>query len=475
MSDDAPDWTDGEDYPRTALAERPSNGDGHHQAEEEPEPDAGPISAAKLMAANPRLRPPVIDKLLRAGEVMNLVAAPKMRKSYLVLDLALSVVTGRAWLGMFDVAPGPVLLIDNELHRETLAHRLAAVASGRGITQREYGDRLHIHTLRGRFCAGGLASLLKPIRPGDYSIVIIDTMYRAMPADAEKDPGVMTGFYNTLDAEALRLGSAIVGIHHTSKGLQGGKSVTDTGSGSGVQSRAVDTHGVMREHTAKDAAVLEAVLRSWAPLDPLPLRWTYPCWDPAPDLDAEDIKRESRGGRPRKQASEKPAKEPRREWTAKEFAAQFITPEPKAKDLIIAKAVAAGVGKADAHRLLLLAEEHGNAHRHRLKGSNVACFANRPPDLLDAMAVERSKPMKRSEAKEAVAKLAQLFPVQLNTEQAKFLREQFAQFPAAAVDRAIRAHRAARDSDDPIDFAQLLEECRDAKNSVCVCVPPHTP
>ena len=55
-------------------------------------------------------------KLLAAG-------APK---TYLAIDLAISVAAGRAFLGTYPVHSGPVLLVDCELHPNTLAKRLAA-------------------------------------------------------------------------------------------------------------------------------------------------------------------------------------------------------------------------------------------------------------------------------------------------------------------------------------------------------------
>lgn len=53
------------------------------------------ISIVDLVANHPELRRPVIHGLLRAGETMNVIANPKVGKSWLVTDLALSVATGR--------------------------------------------------------------------------------------------------------------------------------------------------------------------------------------------------------------------------------------------------------------------------------------------------------------------------------------------------------------------------------------------
>jgi hypothetical protein len=79
-----------------------------------------------LIDTFPGLRRPVIHGLLREGETMNVISAPKMGKSWLVTDLALSVATGRDWLG-FRCERGDVLILDNELHGET--NRIPRVAA----------------------------------------------------------------------------------------------------------------------------------------------------------------------------------------------------------------------------------------------------------------------------------------------------------------------------------------------------------
>src|SRR5665213_2593168 len=100
--------------------------------------DAKPISSrlipwGELIERHPTLRSPLIEGLLRKGETMNIIANSKVGKSWLVNDLAISVATGRPWLGIFPTTQGGVLLIDNELHKETIAHRLRSVAASLGI------------------------------------------------------------------------------------------------------------------------------------------------------------------------------------------------------------------------------------------------------------------------------------------------------------------------------------------------------
>src|SRR6476659_4336268 len=60
-----------------------------------------PISAWALSDQYPHLHEPIIDGLLLRGETMNIIAAPKVVKSWLAYGQALSVATGEPWLNRF--------------------------------------------------------------------------------------------------------------------------------------------------------------------------------------------------------------------------------------------------------------------------------------------------------------------------------------------------------------------------------------
>ena len=123
-----------------------------HFAESEREKQtkkAGPLTMKDLRKAHTDLRPVVIEGLAREGEVVNVIAAPKMGKSWLVTGLALAVCTGRWWLQTFRTVKGKVLIIDNELHPETSAHRIPKVAEALGLADEDYQDDLLIENMRG--------------------------------------------------------------------------------------------------------------------------------------------------------------------------------------------------------------------------------------------------------------------------------------------------------------------------------------
>ena len=244
-----------------------------------------PCTVRELVTAHPTLRPAVIEGLLRVGETMNVVAAPKRGKSWLLNSLALTVGAGSTWLDTFPSTPGRVLIIDGELHPEVIAHRLPAVADAMGL-DRAVLDTIDVLPLRG---VGAdlitLASFIQSIEPGRYALVILDAWYRFLPLGfSENDNAQVMALYNRIDCYTAHLQSAWVNVHHASKGDQSAKSTTDVGSGAGSQSRAADTHLIIRAHEEEDVAVIEAVVRSWPPVEPISIRWTYPVWQ----LDSAD-------------------------------------------------------------------------------------------------------------------------------------------------------------------------------------------
>ena len=91
-------------------------------------------------------------------------------------------------------------------------------------------------------------------------------------------------------------------VHHSTKGNQSGKAVTDVGAGAGSQSRATDTHLVLRPHEQDGVVVLDAAVRSWPPVMPRCLRWTFPVWTPDDALDPAALRSERPRRRPKAEA-----------------------------------------------------------------------------------------------------------------------------------------------------------------------------
>jgi hypothetical protein len=252
-------------------------------------PKLARISAFDLPAKYPQERRNVIKGILRHGDVANFVGGPKTRKSFLVMQLALSVASGTPFL-CWPTIQHRVLLVDNELRPDDLARRMTAMAQAMGLDFANVAKQIDIMPLR------GLLADVNTIRdelctiPGTYGLVIVDALYKAMPRDSEENSNSdMTRAYVVLDAIAETHDCGMAVVHHTSKGSQAGKSVSDIGAGAGAQSRSADAHIVLLPHDDDDTIVLDAILRSLPPIEPFCLTFDYPLWRLAPDKDPERV------------------------------------------------------------------------------------------------------------------------------------------------------------------------------------------
>ncbi len=335
-------------------------------------------SVRDLVFDFPHLREPVIHGLLRQGETMNVIASSKTGKSWLVTDLALAVATGRPWLDAFPTERGNVLIIDNELHHETSAHRIPKVMEARGIRLDEVGQSVFVANVRGRLKdIIGLGTPFAEMQPGQYRLIILDAFYRFMPKDMdENDNGTMATVYNYLDSYTARLGCSFVLVHHSTKGNQSGKAITDVGAGAGSQSRATDTHLVLRPHEQLDVVVLDAAVRSWPPILPRCLRWTFPVWTLDDALDPADLRPERPRWKPKPEMVETKAVEPA--WDAERFAAAFVSDTPALIMRIIQMATDAGLSEGRAKKLLKQTEAQGLIHRWRFGANHPVQFATQP-------------------------------------------------------------------------------------------------
>jgi hypothetical protein len=106
----------------------------------EDKPAIKPNGFGELLRDNPQLHPPVIHGLLRRGETANLISISKAGKSWLSYSLTLSIVLGRDFLGAFECERGRVLLIDNELHKPTIAYRIKTVCHAMGARIEDISD-----------------------------------------------------------------------------------------------------------------------------------------------------------------------------------------------------------------------------------------------------------------------------------------------------------------------------------------------
>ena len=183
--------------------------------------------------------------------------------------------------------------MDNELHTSTISYRMQKVCQSMSISKEDPDlENLSVNTQRfERHSIPEIVKVAEQIKEQGIDLVIIDALYRALPSDVDENSnGQITQMYNQIDTFAQKSGAAVILVHHTSKGNQSGKGITDVGSGAGAQSRAPDTHLVLRAHQEKNAVVVGCCVRSFPPVESFCLRKDeHNIWHRADNLSPDDL------------------------------------------------------------------------------------------------------------------------------------------------------------------------------------------
>lgn len=186
----------------------------------------------------PPLAPELIHSILRRGHKMLISGMSKAGKSFLLIELALCIATGRSWLG-FECMKGKVLYINLEVDGSSFLHRVDDVRERMGIAKKP--GNMEIWNLRGQKADIATLSprLIRRAKGKDYDAIIFDPLYKINESD-ENNASEMARFFNELDKICTQLKTSIICCHHHSKGAQGGKFSIDRASGSGVFARDPD-------------------------------------------------------------------------------------------------------------------------------------------------------------------------------------------------------------------------------------------
>lgn len=185
----------------------------------------------------PPLAPELIEGVLRKGHKMLIAGPSKAGKSFLLIELALSIASGAEWLE-HKCNKGRVLYINLEVDGASFYRRVADTAKAMDI---KVPDGLDIWNLRGEntFIEKLTPILLRRAKDKGYDAIIFDPLYKINKAD-ENSASEMGEFFNYLDHVCKKLGVSVICCHHHSKGGQAQKSSIDRASGSGVFARDPD-------------------------------------------------------------------------------------------------------------------------------------------------------------------------------------------------------------------------------------------
>lgn len=195
----------------------------------------------------PELKEELIPGILRVGHKMLLAGPSKAGKSFMLINLAISIAEGVEWLGL-KCKQGRVCYINLELDSASCFHRFKEIYTKRGLDPNHVHD-IDIWNLRGH---ASPMDRLAPIiihrfKDKAYSAVIIDPIYKIITGD-ENNATEMSKFCSYFDQVATEMSVSVIYCHHHSKGA-GGKyaNAADRSSGSGVFARDPDAILDLRE------------------------------------------------------------------------------------------------------------------------------------------------------------------------------------------------------------------------------------
>lgn len=240
------------------------------------------------LAHLPTLAPELIQGVVRVGHKMLISGSSKAGKSFLLMELAVSLSEGIEWLG-FKCKKSRVLYINLEIDNASFIDRFDEIYKALKIKPKHKRD-IEIWTLRGKAMPLDklVPKIVRKVEGQGYDAIIIDPIYKVITGD-ENNASDMGAFSNQFDRICNETGATAIYCHHHSKGAQGFKRAMDRASGSGVFARDPDAQLDMIELELEDefkqqyldnpratAWRLESSLREFANIKPVNFWFDYP-------------------------------------------------------------------------------------------------------------------------------------------------------------------------------------------------------
>ena len=199
----------------------------------------GLASLADFAADPPPLPEELIQGGLRRGHKMLISGSSKAGKSFLLMELSITIAEGKPWLG-FPCRKGRVLYVNLEIDPASCVNRFIKIYNALGY-DRKHIDDIIIWNLRGHAVPLDqlVPKLIRRVRDQHLDAIIIDPIYKVITGD-ENSASDMAAFCNQFDRICNETGCSAIYCHHHSKGAQGAKRAMDRASGSGVFARDPD-------------------------------------------------------------------------------------------------------------------------------------------------------------------------------------------------------------------------------------------
>jgi hypothetical protein len=233
----------------------------------------------------------VIEGIVHRGGKIVFGGASKSFKTWLMIDLAVTVATGSKWLGKFPTKKGAVLYVNFELPEPYFWWRIKTLCE-KTSTWFDPG-MLTVLNLRGHVTDWPI--MRRQIPADKFALIILDPAYKLLLGKDENRTSDIGELFETFDVLAARTGASIATDHHYSKGNQAAKEDIDRTSGSGVFARDPDSLINLTRHEKENSFTVSMTLRNHPQQKSFVVSWEFPVFIPD---DAADPGKLRQPGRP---------------------------------------------------------------------------------------------------------------------------------------------------------------------------------
>lgn len=238
------------------------------------------ISFADFPKQHELVMPPqLVEGLLHVGSKAVIGGEPKTNKTWLVLDLALSIASGTKFLGR-ETAQSGVIFMDFEVQSCFFQNRAWMVYQGKGLTIPP--KDFHYWGLRGKcYDPDRLLNILEErlSKMTNVRCLIADPVYKLQGGVDENNNSQVTELLKTLEQFSERTGCALIFTHHYSKsGSSGdqGRSHFHRLSGASSWARDPDSILTLSHHDEPGCLKVEATMRNLPSPDPFCIEFDAP-------------------------------------------------------------------------------------------------------------------------------------------------------------------------------------------------------
>lgn len=231
----------------------------------------------------------LISGLLHQGTKFALGGGSKTCKTWVLLDMAISIASGIPWFQR-ETTASKVLFVNLEIHPVFFRKRILKICAEHEIP---IPPNLNIWNLRGYHASADilLPQITERIKSDKYSLLILDPIYKTYGDLKENAAEDMSRLMNHFERVAFQTNVAIGFAAHFSKGNQAAKDSIDRISGSGVFARDPDTILTMTALEKDGTFAFDATLRNLPPFKPFGLRWKYPIMRRDDEIDPSKLKK----------------------------------------------------------------------------------------------------------------------------------------------------------------------------------------